>query len=127
VRRSLSDPFAPSPRATANATAADPGGAATTSRTVALRGAGSQAAHAGIVARSRAMRSVLCALDRMRDSELPVVICGETGTGKELVARVLHAESPRFAGPFRVLDCATIRLASSMLSSSEPARGPSLT
>jgi DNA-binding NtrC family response regulator len=54
------------------------------------------------------MRRLSEALDRLRDSELPVVIEGETGSGKELVARVIHAESRRFAGPFVVIDLATI-------------------
>lgn len=41
-------------------------------------------------------------------TELPVVIEGETGSGKELVARVIHTESRRFAGPFVVIDLAAI-------------------
>ena len=79
-----------------------------TTATVLLRRRSIDAARGRIVARSESMREVLDALDRFRENELPVVIVGETGTGKELVARVLHAESLRFAKPFRVLDCATL-------------------
>jgi DNA-binding NtrC family response regulator len=61
-----------------------------------------------LVARSSAMRRLLAALDRLRDSELPLLVRGETGSGKELVARVLHEESPRRGGPFVVFDCAAV-------------------
>ncbi|MBI4604175.1 MAG: sigma 54-interacting transcriptional regulator [Planctomycetes bacterium] len=61
-----------------------------------------------LVARSAGMRRLLEALDRLRGSELPVLIEGETGSGKELVARVVHAESRRAAGPFLVFDCAAV-------------------
>jgi DNA-binding NtrC family response regulator len=54
------------------------------------------------------MRKLVMLLDRLRGSEIPVLIQGETGSGKELVARVLHEESPRADHPFRVIDCATI-------------------
>jgi two-component system, NtrC family, response regulator AtoC len=45
---------------------------------------------------------------RLARSSIPVVIHGETGTGKELVAAALHAFSPRAAGPFLALNCAAI-------------------
>jgi two-component system response regulator AtoC len=54
------------------------------------------------------MKRLLSLLDRLRDSDLPVLIVGETGTGKELIARTVHEESRRAGGPFRVVDCATI-------------------
>src|SRR5262249_48965080 len=44
----------------------------------------------------------------LRSSELPVLIHGEIGTGKEMVARVLHEESPRAPRPFCVIDCSTL-------------------
>jgi len=42
------------------------------------------------------------------DSDAPVMLLGETGTGKELVARALHDLSPRAAGPFVAVNCAVI-------------------
>ena len=54
------------------------------------------------------MRRLAGVLDRLRSSDLPVLIGGETGSGKELVARVIHRESRRAGGPFLVIDCAAI-------------------
>jgi two-component system response regulator HydG len=48
----------------------------------------------------------LCA--RLAASDVPVVIEGETGTGKEVLAEALHAASPRASGPFMVLDCTAV-------------------
>jgi transcriptional regulator with GAF, ATPase, and Fis domain len=61
-----------------------------------------------IVAQSEAMHGVFDVLDRVSGSALPVVIHGETGTGKELVARAIHHNGPRGAGPFVGLNCAAI-------------------
>ena len=48
-----------------------------------------------IVGKSEAMRAVYDVLERIKDASAPVLISGETGTGKELVARALHAASAR--------------------------------
>ncbi|HET7499427.1 MAG TPA: sigma 54-interacting transcriptional regulator [Kofleriaceae bacterium] len=53
-----------------------------------------------LVAASPAMRAVVTAVDRYADGEAPVLICGEHGTGRELVARVLHRRGPRRRGLF---------------------------
>jgi DNA-binding NtrC family response regulator len=55
-----------------------------------------------ILARSAVMRRSLRMLRKVEGSETPVVIHGERGTGKELVARTIHARSRRAAGPFVV-------------------------
>jgi two-component system response regulator HydG len=54
------------------------------------------------------MAGVFDVLDRMARSDLPVLFLGETGTGKGLFARLLHARSDRAAGPFVTLNCAAI-------------------
>ncbi|MEX1362606.1 MAG: sigma 54-interacting transcriptional regulator [Nannocystaceae bacterium] len=58
--------------------------------------------------RSPIMREVFAILERVAPTEMSVLIGGETGTGKELVARALHDESPREKGPFVVLDCGSL-------------------
>src|SRR3954464_12757904 len=49
---------------------------------------------------STAIRRVRTAIERVVDLTVPVAICCETGTGKELVARAIHLKSPRHDGPF---------------------------
>src|SRR4051795_10885897 len=53
-----------------------------------------------LVAESPAMRAVVGAVDAFAASDAPVLVCGEHGTGRELVARVLHYKSPRRDGRF---------------------------
>src|SRR5574337_2177844 len=48
-----------------------------------------------LVANSPAMRAVVEQVARFSDGDAPVLICGEHGTGRELVARVLHRKGPR--------------------------------
>jgi transcriptional regulator with GAF, ATPase, and Fis domain len=55
-----------------------------------------------------AMRKVLAQLDRVAPTETRVCILGETGTGKELVARAIHERSARHKGPFVTLNCAAV-------------------
>jgi two-component system nitrogen regulation response regulator NtrX len=54
------------------------------------------------------MRRVMAQIERVAASESRVCIYGETGTGKELVARTLHEKSNRSAGPFVTLNCAAV-------------------
>jgi two-component system nitrogen regulation response regulator NtrX len=61
-----------------------------------------------IVWKSEAMRRVLAQVDRVAASESRVCIFGETGTGKELVARALHERSPRHDRPFVTVNCAAV-------------------
>ena len=63
---------------------------------------------AALVGRSPAMAAVRAALRRSAASDASVLVTGETGTGKGLVARALHVASPRAAGPFVHVDCAAL-------------------
>jgi len=57
---------------------------------------------------SAVMRAVFDRIDQLARTDLTVLILGETGTGKELVARSLHGRSARGAGPFVALNCAAL-------------------
>ena len=81
------------------------------------RGEGSAAADASpaaaedepeLVGSTPAMRTLFRAIGRLAQAPLSVLVTGETGTGKELVARALHRESPRAHGPFVALNTAAI-------------------
>lgn len=61
-----------------------------------------------IVWKGGAMRRVMAQLERVAASESRVCILGETGTGKELVARTIHERSARASGPFVTLNCAAV-------------------
>jgi len=54
----------------------------------------------GMVGESAGIRRVQATIERIADLHVPVLIRGETGTGKELVARAIHDKSPRRGGPF---------------------------
>ncbi|MGH7838019.1 MAG: sigma-54-dependent transcriptional regulator, partial [Candidatus Binataceae bacterium] len=61
-----------------------------------------------LVWQSEVMREVMAQVEHVAASETRVCIRGETGTGKELIARTLHEKSPRCGGPFISLNCAAI-------------------
>ncbi|NOJ79431.1 sigma-54-dependent transcriptional regulator [Myxococcus xanthus] len=61
-----------------------------------------------LVGRSPALLEVYKHVARAAASNVPVLITGETGTGKEMVARALHKRSPRMNGPFIPVDCGAI-------------------
>ena len=61
-----------------------------------------------IVWSGEVMHKLMAQVERVAASESRVCILGETGTGKELVARTLHDRSPRSAGPFITLNCAAV-------------------
>jgi DNA-binding NtrC family response regulator len=63
---------------------------------------------AGMIGRSRPMRDVFDAIRRVAPAETTVLVTGETGTGKELVARAIHAASPRAGKPFVAVNCASL-------------------
>ena len=66
-------------------------------------------AEAELIGQSQAINQVRAALDRVAPTGSRVLITGPAGVGKEVVARMLHARSRRSAGPFVVLNCATMR------------------
>ncbi|HNW93949.1 MAG TPA: sigma 54-interacting transcriptional regulator, partial [bacterium] len=61
-----------------------------------------------VVGRSAGLRKALEQVERFAAIDGVVLITGETGTGKEVLARALHRRSPRAAGPFVAINCAAI-------------------
>jgi DNA-binding NtrC family response regulator len=61
-----------------------------------------------LVGSGPAMKKLIAQIGRVAASETRVCILGETGTGKELVARAIHEKSPRFEHPFVTLNCAAV-------------------
>ena len=97
--------------------AVPPGAILTLGRThLVLAGAGDAAQLApsarerfgGLFGTSVAMRRTFALLERAAACEATVLLGGETGSGKELAARAIHAEGRRARGPFQVLDCGAV-------------------
>jgi two-component system response regulator HydG len=66
------------------------------------------ASFGGLIGASRAMRALYPLCERLSNADIPVVIEGETGTGKEVLAEALHALGPRAAKPFVLFDCTAV-------------------
>jgi two-component system response regulator HydG len=62
----------------------------------------------GIVGRSQGMKDVVSILERIAPSDVPILIEGESGTGKDLLARAAHAMSSRASGPYVALNMSAI-------------------
>src|SRR5690606_19095713 len=62
----------------------------------------------GVLGRSTPMRELFAMLKKVAPTDLTCLIEGETGTGKERVARAIHAASARAEKPYIVLDCSAI-------------------
>jgi two-component system response regulator HydG len=63
---------------------------------------------AGVVGSSQGLRDVLERVRRVANADVPVLLLGETGTGKGMIARALHAASRRATGPFVAVNCAAL-------------------
>jgi two-component system response regulator FlrC len=63
---------------------------------------------AGLIARSAAMLQTLDMAARAARTDVSIMLLGESGVGKEVLARYVHRESPRAAGPFVAINCAAI-------------------
>ncbi|MEW5739381.1 MAG: sigma-54-dependent Fis family transcriptional regulator [Myxococcota bacterium] len=62
----------------------------------------------GLVARSAAMKAILTQARRVAAVDATVLLLGESGVGKERIARLIHESSPRQAGPFVAINCAAM-------------------
>ncbi|MFK7984526.1 MAG: sigma 54-interacting transcriptional regulator [Sandaracinaceae bacterium] len=61
-----------------------------------------------LIGRDRSMREIYAILEKIAPTDATIVVEGETGTGKEVVARTLHQQSRRRDGPFMVFDCGAV-------------------
>ena len=64
--------------------------------------------HGRIVGRSKALKKVLSEAERVAETDTPVLLLGETGTGKELLAETIHEVSARKGRPMVVVNCASL-------------------
>jgi len=77
-------------------------------RSAASKADGTATPFAAIVGRSPAMKSLLSVLERVVQSQSTVLVTGENGTGKELIARALHFGGPRAGRPFVAQNCSAL-------------------
>lgn len=63
---------------------------------------------ANVVAVSQPMREVCDMVERIADADVPVLLTGETGTGKGVIARAIHGHGRRASGPFVTVNCAAL-------------------
>ncbi|PLY12654.1 MAG: hypothetical protein C0631_16370 [Sedimenticola sp.] len=61
-----------------------------------------------VIAASAAMQQILEVVQRIQERDIPVLITGETGTGKEVIAQALHTTSARANKPFIAINCCTL-------------------
>ncbi len=61
-----------------------------------------------LIYKSPQMASIVGIINRIREQEITILITGETGTGKELVAHAIHKSSVRASGPFLAINCCTL-------------------
>jgi DNA-binding NtrC family response regulator len=63
---------------------------------------------AGVIAKDPAMQRAVGIVEKIAPADVPVLVTGETGTGKSLIARAIHGASPRAARPFVAINCAAL-------------------
>lgn len=73
-----------------------------------IAAASAPAVLSGLIARSVAMSRIFQLVENLQTSDAPVLLTGERGTGKEVVARAIHEHSPRRRGPFTAVNCAAL-------------------
>ncbi|MDA8168857.1 MAG: sigma-54 dependent transcriptional regulator [Nitrospiraceae bacterium] len=61
-----------------------------------------------VIAKSRSMRKILETIEGIKDSDCNVLLTGESGVGKNLLAKIIHYTSPRGENPFLNINCATL-------------------
>src|SRR4030065_359396 len=62
-----------------------------------------------IIAKSESMKEILTLIEGIKDSECNILLSGETGVGKSLLAKIVHFTSKRQTMPFLSINCATLR------------------
>lgn len=77
-------------------------------RSLSLSDTGQKFSFAGIIAKSPRMRQIFELIDRVSDTDSTVFITGETGVGKELVAKAIHYVGPRKNRPFVAINCGAL-------------------
>jgi transcriptional regulator with GAF, ATPase, and Fis domain len=75
---------------------------------VALREAVAERQYGELIGSGASMREVYRRIEKVAATDVSVLVTGETGTGKEVVAREIHRRSPRAAGPFVAVNCGAI-------------------
>jgi two-component system response regulator AtoC len=61
-----------------------------------------------VIVKNAAMKQVMATAERLAHSDITVLLLGETGTGKEVIARTIHEAGPRKKKPLRTINCGAL-------------------